>query len=81
MTNQDKVHELKIKPKYFNDVCFNNKRFELRKDDRGYKVGDRILLKEWDGDYTGRVFTPNYPIQYILRDCEGLEEGYCILGW
>lgn len=81
MTNNETVHKLKIKPKYFNDVCFNHKNFELRKDDRGYKVGDRIVLEEWDGDYTGRTYMPSHPIQYILRDCDGLQDGYCILGW
>ena len=77
-------HNLKISPKYFYDVCYGGKRFELRKDDRDYKVGDTLILEEYeDGKYTGRSFSPHTPIQYILRDCEeyGLKEGYCILGW
>ena len=77
-------HNLKISPKYFNDVVYYNKRFELRKDDRNYQVGDTLLLEEYeDGEYTGRCFSPIRPIQYILRDCEeyGLQKGYCILGW
>lgn len=78
------THELKIAPRYFYDVCYNNKRFELRKDDRNYKVGDTLLLEEYDnGTYTGRCFSPDKPIQYILRDCEeyGLKKDYCVLGW
>jgi len=78
-----KIHELKISPKYFEDVDANKKRFELRKDDRNYQVGDFITLKEYDnGEYTGREIK-NIPIGYILRDVPeyGLKEGYCILGF
>ena len=77
-------HKLKITSQYFYDVCYCNKRFELRKDDRDYKVGDTILLEEYeDGHYTGRCFLPDRPIHYILRNCPeyGLKKGYCILGW
>jgi len=77
-----KIHELKISPKYFEDVNANKKRFELRKDDRDFEVGDLITLKEYDnGEYTGREIK-NIPIGYILRDVPeyGLKEGYCILG-
>jgi len=77
------THILKCLPQYFNEVRDRKKSFELRKDDRDYKVGDKIILKEWDGeDYTGREIL-NIKIQYILRDCPeyGLKEGYCILGF
>ena len=76
------VHELKILPKYFEDVRKRVKNFELRKDDRNYQVGDLVTLKEYEnGKYTGREIK-NLLIIYILRDCPeyGLKEGYCILG-
>ena len=78
-----KIHELKISPKYFEDVGANKKKFELRKDDRDYQVGDLIALKEYEnGEYTGREIK-YFPIVYILRDVPeyGLKEGYCILGF
>lgn len=77
------IHELKISPKYFEDVKAKKKRFELRKDDRNYEVGDLITLREWDNEkYTSRTI-PYIPIRYILRDVPeyGLKEGYCILGF
>ena len=76
------THELKILPKYFRDVQSRDKNFELRKDDRGFKVGDLIILYEYkDGKFTDRILK-RY-IKYILRDCPeyGLKEGYCILGF
>ncbi len=77
-----KTHELKIRGIYLFDIICNGKRFELRKDDRGFKVGDTLFLREvMDGVYTGRAIATT--ITYILRDCPeyGLQEGYCILGF
>ena len=76
------IHELKILPEYFDAVISGAKNFELRKDDRNYKIGDLIILKEFDGtQFTGREIK-NVPITYILKDCPeyGLHKGYCILG-
>lgn len=73
-----KIHELKILTKYFNAVVDGTKTFELRKDDRDFKVGDLIRLHEFDGEYTGR--NSLYEITYKLNGGEyGLEKGYCIL--
>lgn len=74
-------HELKILPQYFEEVWNKNKTFELRKDDRDYKIGDTLRLLEFDyGTYTGRIC--NRKILYILRDSDqyGLKEGFVILG-
>lgn len=78
-----KTHELKILPEYYRAVINREKQFELRKDDRNFRVGDLVILKEWDGsDYTGRQ-AGIFIITYILRDCEqyGLKDGYCIIGF
>lgn len=49
------IHELKILPEHYQPVLDGLKRAELRKNDRGYEVGDHLILKEWaDGGYTGR---------------------------
>lgn len=77
------IHELKILPKFFNEVMNYSKQFELRKDDRDFQEGDWIYLKEFEnGQYTGRE-SNCFKINYILRNCPeyGLEEGYCILGF
>lgn len=75
-------HEIKILPEYFEPVFRSVKRFELRKNDRDYQVGDRVTLKEWDGkNYTGNAVTVS--IKYVLKDCPeyGLADGYCIFSW
>ena len=43
-----KEHTLKIWPEYFERVDANEKRCEIRLDDRNYRVGDFIKLKEWN---------------------------------
>ena len=73
-------HELKILPQYFKEVWNENKTFELREDNRDYKVGDTLRLLEFDyGTYKGREC--NRTILYILRDADqyGLKEGFVIL--
>ncbi|MBO7697009.1 MAG: DUF3850 domain-containing protein [Methanobrevibacter sp.] len=76
-----KTVEKKILPMYFNEVANGRKRFELRKDVEGIQIGDIIVLREYDGDYTGRSITAT--VSYVLRNCPewGLMEGYCIIGF
>lgn len=54
-------HQLKIAPDYYNRIAAGTKTAEARYDDRGYHVGDSLLLREWlaptnqtTDHYTGR---------------------------
>jgi hypothetical protein len=51
------THDLKIWPEFFVVVACGAKTAEIRRDDRGYKVGDILLLREWEPTterYSGR---------------------------
>lgn len=73
------VHKLKIKTQYFEDVKNGRKTFELRKNDRDFKVGDTLLLEEYNGGYTGRFI--KVIITYLLKGGNyGLDKDYVILG-
>lgn len=67
-----KTHELKSWPREFAAVRALDKTFEVRIDDRGYEVGDKLILKEFDPDvdsYTGEEET--VVVTYIYRGREG----------
>ena len=69
-----KTHELKIWPDFFSPIVTGEKTFELRKDDRGFKAGDVLWLREWGkGEYTGREIKKR--VTYLLGGF-GLEREY-----
>lgn len=81
--NMVKVHELKIVPEYFRAVKEGKKKFEIRKNDRIFKVGEYIDLREYSGDkgYTGNRLC--LKIIYMIESDwfpQGLKDGYCVLG-
>ena len=86
-------HILKLNDRYFDAVANGIKTFEIRKNDRDYKVGDTLVLKEVNDD--GRRLTyPNHDlgmnldyevkvaVTYILThdEFDGISEGYVALG-
>ena len=80
------THELKTDPQVFDDVVSGKKTFEIRKDDRGFEVGDLLILRKTQHTgaemangaplkYTGTVYVY---VTYILRGY-GLEDGWVIM--
>lgn len=77
------IHKIKIKYKYYRDVLNGDKTFEIRKNDRDYKVGDIIQFVPVADDSDMIIpHNPNeYKITYVFHGGEyGLEEGYCVFG-
>ena len=72
------THELKTWNEYFEEIFIGNKTFEIRKNDRDFKKGDMLILKEWNPkteNYTGREIEKN--VTYILNGGKfGLEKGF-----
>lgn len=76
------VHDLKIWPEFYEAILDNKKTFEIRRNDRNFAVGDRVILREFDPKnefFTGRSF--HAPINYLIKECAGLNKGYCIFSW
>ena len=71
------THELKIDTKYFELVQDGIKNWEIRKNDRKFKVGDILRLKE----YNKEEFTNRELIRKVIGVFNefGLEKGYVIL--
>lgn len=77
-----KTHELKTWTEYFERVLQGHKPFEVRKNDRDFQAGDKVLLREWDWKqdlYTGRELS--FTISYVLNGGQfGVKKGYCVFG-
>jgi len=80
-------HELKCWPEFFRALLSGAKTFELRRDDRGFRVWDVLWLREWrrlrivnghdEGEYTGREM--RRVVTYVLSG-SGLATGFVCLG-
>jgi len=82
-------HKLKTDPTVFQAVACGRKNFEIRKDDRGFKEGDTLILQETK--FTGEEMAKGRPlvftgktlhaeVRYILRGpCYGLVDGWVIM--
>ena len=70
-------HRLKTCPKPFTALWSGEKTFEIRNNDRGYAVGDRLVLQEFfpDSCMWGRRIV-SADVAYILDGGFGLHEGY-----
>lgn len=83
------IHVRKVWPEFFTALHNGSKSFELLREDPGsprFAEGDYLALNEFDPArhaslddlYTGRCLM--FRIGYVLRDFDGLEVGYVILG-
>ena len=72
------IHELKLRKEFFDYVRLGIKKFEIRKDDRGFNVGDTLVLKEIDeaGSETGRYLVRQVDYIYSGELCL---TGYCVM--
>lgn len=75
-------HHLKTETEYYQAIERGKKKFEVRIDDRNYKVGDMVYLSEVvKGKSTGRTLPP-VEIQYILSGGKfGLKGRWCVFNW
>ena len=79
ITAYSKVHELKINTEYAIAVARGEKTFEIRKNDRDFKEGDILVMREYEnGEYLDVAIVAE--ITYILEKFKGLKEGYVVLG-
>lgn len=81
------THELKCWPEFFWPLKFGRKRFEYREDDRGYQVGDELVIRLWDPH--SRVYREDeqplrFSVTYILDPKDppfyDHESNYVVLG-
>ena len=74
-------HELKTWPAPFQAILDNIKRYEIRKNDRNFQLGDELFLREYDPQtqrYSGREITVE--VTYMTKGGQwGIPEGICVM--
>lgn len=76
------IHSFKILYEFAEEVRTGNKLFELRKNDRGYQVGDLIRFNVV-GHYTPQMVDFErhlYVITSVINYPDALKDGYVALG-
>lgn len=83
-----KNHELKTDPEPFSASWWGWKNYEIRKNDRDFKLGETLALRETK--YSGEEMRSGKPLEYTgrvlgreiteVRTNYGLQNGWCILG-
>lgn len=79
-----KEHELKIDLEYYNLIKAGIKKYEIRKNDRNFEVGDFLFLRVFDRKtkiYFTKYTPLNVEITHILDDFIGLKNDYVILSF
>ncbi len=81
-----RIHELKCWPESFQFIRAGQKRAEIRMDDRGFKEGDLVHLREYeptDREYTGQdeLVRITHIQRCGIEPLEALEEGYVLLSF
>jgi hypothetical protein len=75
-------HHLKCCPAPFAAIIDGTKTAEFRRDDRGFEVGDVLVLMEWDPQvtgYTGRQ-APRKTVTHISRGpAWGIPTGFAVM--
>jgi hypothetical protein len=82
-----KVHTVKSWPQFFKPILEGSRTHELRKNDRGYEIGDRLELREFMPEtqtYSGRrCIVEVTSITSIQEPCavseNALHRDFCIL--
>lgn len=76
-----RTHRLKTWPEYFQAMVGDKKKkFELRQNDRDFRVGDILKLEEWDPEtsmHTGRFLFRK--VTYLIQGGFGLPKDLCIM--
>lgn len=76
------THALKTWPQYYKAIECGDKTFEIRLHDRPFKVGEVLLLQEFDdktGTYTGKELRRR--ISYTLKGGRfGIDARYLVMG-
>jgi len=72
------IHKITVDSIDFHNIKRHFKFYDIRKNDRDYRIGDTIVYREQETfGYSGNEVKRD--ITYLETKCEGLQEGYVVL--
>lgn len=77
-----RVHDLKVQTQFWADLWDFKTTAQLRQDDRQYRVGDVLLLREYNPEFGYTGMNVKRRVTHILRHEDvpyGVRRGWCIL--
>lgn len=80
ISEEHKVHNLKVDLEIFQQMEKGIRQFDIRKSDRDFQIGDTLLLHEYD--FNKKMFKSGWlPRRIVCKSYDShLKEGYVILG-
>lgn len=82
-SSNQRTHELKCWPPFFASIYDGSKPFEIRWDDRNYRVGDTLHIREFNPEtecYTGADVRRRITYVFNSGNRFGLQPGWAVLG-
>lgn len=77
-----KTHDLKVHSKFWQDLSTSRNTNAVRRDDRGYHVGDVLWLREYNPAFGYTGMTCMRRVTHILRNedmPQGVAKGWCVM--
>ena len=75
------THNIRIQKRYADAVVSGDKTFEVRYNDRRYKVGDTVkfsAVDDFGNPVPNEIETKTYRITYVLPDFYSVRKGWCV---
>ncbi|NEO43136.1 MAG: DUF3850 domain-containing protein [Moorea sp. SIO4A3] len=82
LSSKPRIHKLKTDPLFFRLIEDEQKTGEVRFNDRDYRVGDVLILQEYNPEFD--KYTGNFAIAevtHVLENFPGLAEGWVMLSF
>lgn len=76
----EEIYRYRVGSTTYKEISTKERRFDVRKNEKAYKKGEIVEMLEFsNGEHTGNTIKAT--ITYVLEDCQGLCDGYCIIGF
>jgi hypothetical protein len=73
------LHKLKTHTPYFHAIIDGPKTFEVRKNDRDFRVDDVLRLEEWNPGCGYSDAYTHYKVTYLAQGVFGLPADVCVM--